>query len=81
MSRHEIRGAVRSDEEELLRLAQHLNTVNLPNDRGHIQRLLEHSEKSFRGEVPERRRKYVFLLCDCDSGKALGTSTIVAQST
>ena len=79
MSRHEIRGAVRSDEEELLRLAQHLNTVNLPNDRGHIQRLLEHSEKSFRGEVPERRRKYVFLLCDRATGEALGTSTIVAQ--
>jgi arginine N-succinyltransferase len=70
---------VRSDEDELLRLAQHLNTVNLPNDRGHIQRLLEHSEKSFRGEVPERRRKYVFLLCDRESGQALGTSTIVAQ--
>ncbi len=79
MSRHEIRGAVRSDEEELLRLARHLNTVNLPNDRGHIQRLLEHSEKSFRGEVPERRRKYVFLLCDRSTGEALGTSTIVAQ--
>jgi arginine N-succinyltransferase len=79
MSRPEIRGRVRSDEDELLRLAQHLNTVNLPNDRGHIQRLLEHSEKSFRGEVPERRRKYVFLLCERESGEALGTSTIVAQ--
>jgi arginine N-succinyltransferase len=79
MSRHEIRGAMASDEEALLGLAQHLNTVNLPNDRGHIQRLLEHSEKSFRGEVPERRRKYVFLLCDRATGAALGTSTIVAQ--
>jgi arginine N-succinyltransferase len=79
MIRHEIRGAVRSDEDELLRLARHLNTVNLPNDRGHIQRLLEHSERSFRGELPERRRKYVFLLRDRATGEALGTSTIVAQ--
>jgi arginine N-succinyltransferase len=79
MSRHEIRGAVRSDEDALLALAQHLNTVNLPNDRGHIERLLEQSEKSFRGELPERRRKYVFLLCDRATGEALGTSTIVAQ--
>jgi arginine N-succinyltransferase len=79
MSRHEIRGAVQSDEDELLRLARHLNTVNLPNDRGHIQRLLEHSERSFRGELPERRRKYVFLLRDRATGEALGTSTIVAQ--
>ncbi len=79
MSRHEIRGAVAGDEDELLRLAQHLNTVNLPNDRDHVRRLLEQSEKSFRGEVPERRRKYVFLLCDRTTGAALGTSTIVAQ--
>ncbi|HEX6272076.1 MAG TPA: arginine N-succinyltransferase [Polyangiaceae bacterium] len=79
MSRHEIRGAVQSDEDELLRLARHLNTVNLPNDRGHVRRLLEHSEKSFRGEMPERRRKYVFLLRDRATGEALGTSTIVAQ--
>jgi arginine N-succinyltransferase len=79
MSRYEIRGAVSSDEEELLRLAQHLNTVNLPNDREHIARLLELSEKSFRGEIPERRRKYVFLLRDRTTGEALGTSTIVAQ--
>jgi len=76
---YEIRGAVKSDEEELLRLAGHLNTVNLPNDRPHIQRLLEHSEKSFRGELPEKRRKYVFLIRDVESGEALGTSMIVAQ--
>ncbi len=75
----EIRGAVESDEEELLRLAGHLNTVNLPNDRPHVQRLLQHSERSFRGELPEKRRKYVFLIRDIESGEALGTSMIVAQ--
>ena len=60
-------------------LARHLNSVNLPNDRDHIKRLLEHSEKSFRGEVPERKRKFVFLVCDRTTGEALGTSTIIAQ--
>jgi arginine N-succinyltransferase len=78
MAKYEIRGATPRDEEPLLELARHLNTVNLPNDRGHIQRLLVHSEKSFRGELHERRRKFVFLLCD-ETGKALGTSMIVAQ--
>lgn len=78
MAKYEIRGATPRDEEPLLELARHLNTVNLPNDRGHIQRLLAHSEKSYRGELPERRRKFVFLLCD-ESGRALGTSMIVAQ--
>jgi arginine N-succinyltransferase len=79
MVRFEIRGAGSADENAVLDLARHLNSVNLPHDRAHVRRLLEHSEKSFRGEVPERRRKFVFLLCARDSGDALGTSTIVAQ--
>jgi arginine N-succinyltransferase len=79
MVRYEIRGALASDEEALLGLAHHLNSVNLPDDRPHIRRLLEQSERSFRAETPERRRKFVFLICDRASGRALGTSTIVAQ--
>jgi arginine N-succinyltransferase len=79
MVRFEIRGAGSADEDAVLGLALHLNSVNLPNDRAHVRRLLEHSEKSFRGEVPERRRKFVFLICARDGGDALGTSTIVAQ--
>ena len=79
MVRHEIRGALESDEDALCELARHLNSVNLPNDRDHVRRLLEHSEKSFRGELPERRRKFVFLICDRTTGEALGTSTIISQ--
>jgi arginine N-succinyltransferase len=79
MIKHEIRGALMSDEEALLALARHLNSVNLPHDRDHVRRLLEHSEKSFRGEVPERKRKFVFLVCDRTTGEALGTSTIISQ--
>jgi arginine N-succinyltransferase len=79
MVRHEVRGAMRSDEEELLALAAFLNTVNLPNDRAHIQRLLEHSEKSFQGEIPKNHRKFVFLLRDIEAQQAVGTSMIVSQ--
>ena len=79
VSRYEIRGALGADEEALLELARHLNSVNLPNDRDHVRRLLEQSEKSFRAEVPERKRKFVFLICDRENGRALGTSTIIAQ--
>ena len=80
MLRCEIRGAVRSDEEELLGLARHLNTVNLPNERSHVRALLDHSERSFTGELKDaRKRKYVFLLRDLETGRALGTSMIVAQ--
>ncbi|MGC4092466.1 MAG: arginine N-succinyltransferase [Polyangiaceae bacterium] len=79
MLRYEVRGAMRSDEEELLTLAGFLNTVNLPNDRAHIQRLLDHSERSFQGEVAKNHRKFVFLLRDIEGERAVGTSMIVAQ--
>ena len=80
MLRCEIRGAVRSDEEQLLGLARHLNSVNLPHERGHVRALLDHSERSFSGELKDpRKRKYVFLQRDLDTGHALGTSLIVAQ--
>lgn len=78
--RYEIRGAVPADQSELLRLARHLNSVNLPDEPGHIARLLEASEKSFLGQIENpRRRKYVFLIRDLERGEAVGTSTIVAQ--
>jgi arginine N-succinyltransferase len=78
--RYEIRGAVPSDQSQLLRLARHLNSVNLPDEPGHIARLLEASEKSFLGQIENpRRRKYVFLIRDVERDEAVGTSTIVAQ--
>jgi arginine N-succinyltransferase len=80
MARYEIRGAVSSDLTELLSLARHLNSVNLPDEPGHIARLLEISEKSFSAQIDNpRRRKYVFLIRDRELGQAVGTSMIVAQ--
>ncbi len=80
MSRYEIRAAGPDDEEQVLELASHLNTVNLPNDRGHIHRLLEHSKKSFAGELRSPAHgKYVFVLWDLEKQVAVGTSMIVAQ--
>lgn len=79
MIRYEIRAAVPEDEEQLLRLAAHLNTVNLPNDRGHVRRLLETSDRSFKGQLEPRRRKYVFVLWDLELGAACGTSMLIAQ--
>lgn len=78
--RYEIRGATSSDLEQLLGLARHLNSVNLPDEPGHIARLLEASERSFLGQIDNpRRRKYVFLIRDLTLEQAVGTSMIVAQ--
>ncbi|MEZ4224380.1 MAG: arginine N-succinyltransferase [Polyangiaceae bacterium] len=78
--RFEIRGALLSDEAELVKLAHYLNSVNLPHDRAYIRSLLEHSERSFSGAIASPpHRKYVFLIWDHEQASAVGTSMIVAQ--
>jgi arginine N-succinyltransferase len=78
--RYEIRGAVPTDEDQLLEVARHLNTVNLPADRDEIRALLEHAAHSFTGTLKDpRRREFVFVLVDRDEGRIVGTSMIIAQ--
>src|SRR5690606_32479047 len=80
MLKYEVRGAMPENEAELLALARHLNTVNLPDDPAHVARLLDISARSFAGTLePIRQRKFVFLLRDLERGRAVGTSTVVAQ--
>lgn len=80
MIRYEIRGATLQDEDQLFRLARFLDTVNLPDDRGHVERLLRLSEQSFSGRNKDLgHRKYVFILWDLERRIAVGTSMIVAQ--
>jgi arginine N-succinyltransferase len=75
-----IRQSYREDAAQILAVAEHLDTVNLPADRGHIERILDRSEKSFSGELPEREREFVFVLEDQGSAKkVIGTSMIHAQ--
>jgi arginine N-succinyltransferase len=77
---YEIRGALPSDEEELLAVAHHLNTVNLPDDREAIRGILEQAEKSFTVQVKDpKRREYVFVLVDRVKNKLIGTSMVIAQ--
>jgi arginine N-succinyltransferase len=77
---YEIRGALPSDEDELLQVARYLNTVNLPDDRGAIRDILDLSQRSFTGQVKDpKRREYVFVLIDHEARRLIGTSMIVAQ--
>lgn len=80
MIRYEIRGATHDDEDALARLAQLLNTVNLPDDRSHIRELLDLTERSFRGHVEDPwDRRYTFILHDTEASTAAGTSMILAR--
>lgn len=77
---YEIRGAVEADEEQILAIARHLNTVNLPDQREGVQQILELSQKSFTGAIKDpKRRQYVFVLVDRTKELIIGTSMIFGQ--
>jgi arginine N-succinyltransferase len=77
---YEIRGAVSSDEDQLLEVAHHLNTVNLPADREGIRGILDLSMRSLNGAVKDpRMREYVFVLVDVEAQRIVGTSMVIGQ--
>lgn len=78
--RYEIRAALPADEDQLLEVAHHLDTVNLPDDRGAIREILATSLGSFTGAIADlRRREYVFVLRDLEADRVIGTSMVIAQ--
>ncbi len=63
----------------MLAVAEHLDTVNLPADRKHIEAILDRSEKSFGAEVAVADREFLFVLEDIEKHRIIGTSMIYAQ--
>ena len=63
----------------MLAVAEHLDTVNLPHDRAVIEGILDRSERSSGGELPEAEREFVFVLEDLVKKRIIGTSMIYAQ--
>ncbi|HEY4180106.1 MAG TPA: arginine N-succinyltransferase [Kofleriaceae bacterium] len=74
-----IRQSYREDVDQVLAVAEHLDTVNLPAERGHIEKILALSEKSFAGDVPVIEREFLFVLEDLAKKQIIGTSMIYAQ--
>jgi arginine N-succinyltransferase len=74
-----IRQSYRDDVEQVLAVAEHLDTVNLPADKAAIGAILDRSEKSFAAEVPAAEREFLFVLEDLAKQRIIGTSMIYAQ--
>ncbi|HTJ41330.1 MAG TPA: arginine N-succinyltransferase [Kofleriaceae bacterium] len=74
-----IRQSYREDVDQILAVAEYLDTVNLPADRKVIEGIVELSEKSFAETIPPHEREYVFVLEDEAKKKVIGTSMIHAQ--
>jgi arginine N-succinyltransferase len=80
LAAYEIRAATREHHASFCDLARYLDSVNLPNDPQALEALLLVSERSFRGEIADpRRREYVFVLWDREADQAVGTSAVIAQ--
>jgi len=80
MVSYEIRAVLPGDEPQLLEVARHLNSVNLPHDAGVIAEIVDHSHRSFTGEIQNPRlRQFVFVLVDREKDRIVGTSMILAQ--
>jgi arginine N-succinyltransferase len=76
---YRIRQSYREDVDQVLAVAEHLDTVNLPANRAHIEAILDRSEKSFAGDVPVADREFLFVLEDLSKQRVIGTSMIYAQ--
>jgi arginine N-succinyltransferase len=74
-----LREVFPEDLEGLHSVAAHLNTVNLPDDRTVLERLIDQSRRSFAGQLDVFKREYLFVLVDVDRGQPIGTSMIHAQ--
>src|SRR5438445_6773165 len=74
-----IRKSYREDVAQVLAVAEHLDTVNLPADRKIIEGILDRSERSFSGELPAAEREFVFALENLAKQQIIGTSMVYAQ--
>jgi len=74
-----IRQSYREDVEQVLAVAEHLDTVNLPADLKSIEGLLDRSQRSFAAELPIVDREFLFVLEDLTTKRIIGTSMIYAQ--
>lgn len=79
MPRYRIRGVQPKDHDDLVRVARHLNSVNLPENAEAVRGIIDHSLQSFQGLVQARRAEYVFALEDLHTGRVVGTSMVIGQ--
>ena len=75
-----IRDVQRSDLPALQKLARELDTVNLPDDERELLRIIDWSARSFDARIKNPfEREYLFVLEEPRSGRAVGSSLIIAQ--
>jgi len=75
-----LRDVQKTDLDELLRVAEPLNSVNLPHNAEALEEIVDKSVRSFTGKIKEPfEREYLFVLEDTRNKRLVGSSMIIAQ--
>ncbi|MCP4449448.1 MAG: arginine N-succinyltransferase [Myxococcales bacterium] len=74
-----VRESRPEDVEEILAVAKHLDSYNLPYNREVIIEILQRSSASFAGTIPIVEREFTFVVEDTDAKRIVGTSMLYAQ--
>jgi arginine N-succinyltransferase len=77
-----VRAAETSDLPAVVAVAQHLDSVNLPNDPQRLTQMITASEQSFAGQLAPARRELLFVVVERDGQgreQVVGSSMIFAQ--
>lgn len=74
-----VRESQPTDLEQILRVAKHLDSYNLPYDRDAIEGILVASSAAFAGTVPVQDRAFTFVVENTETAEVVGTSMLYAQ--
>lgn len=74
-----VRESLQGDLDQILQIAEHLDSYNLPFDRQAIKEVLAASEAAFACAVPPAERSFTFVVENSKTGEIVGTSMIHAQ--
>ena len=71
-----VRESQPSDLEQILGVAKHLDSYNLPFDRDAIKGILAASSNAFSGTVAVQDRAFTFIVENTETGDVVGTSMV-----
>jgi arginine N-succinyltransferase len=74
-----VRESQASDLDQILKVAEHLDSYNLPFEREAIKEILERSSAAFAASIPASERAFTFVVENQDTGDIVGTSMLYAQ--
>lgn len=75
-----LREVLPRDVEGIYDLSAHLDSVNIPHDRGVLRNMVKQARDSFTGRVDDpAHQQYQFVLVGAETGRIAGTSVVFAQ--